>query len=248
MVMVMSSTNSFSVELVCMDEESRCGLIRGDIEKLFQILNKMGLDLGKVLVIVRGCGEQAMIHIGGASISGANALSVFPTGVDTSFAFVEMLGRAISSYIYSQDILPNCPRWVVEGFSLYAALMAYSRFDPDGASRVEKYYVETGGRGISGIEDLRSWVYKDHPAIQLIKKMLGEKASKLLRAFYSDGLDRKDCSDTVASMRGSAYILVKRFLESREDDIDLRKALESIATAGGKCEEKIYDMGVGSDE
>ena len=238
----MSSTSSFSVEVVCMDEESRCGLIKGDIEKPFQTLQKMGLDLGKILVIVRRCGEQAMIHIGGASISGVNALSVFPTGVDTSFAFVEMLSRAISSYIYSQDILPNCPRWVIEGFSLYAALKTYSRFDPDGASKVEKYYAETGGRGISRIEDLRSWMYKDHPAIQLIKKMLGEKASKVLKAFYSDGLDRKDCSDNVASMRGSAYILVKRFLESKEGHIDLRRALESIATTESKCEEKIYDI------
>ncbi len=87
-----------------MDEKSRCGLIRGDIEKLFQMLYKMGLDLGKVLVIVRRCGEQAMIHIGGASMSGVNAISVFPTGVDTSFAFVEMLSRAISSYIYIRKI------------------------------------------------------------------------------------------------------------------------------------------------
>jgi len=74
-----------------MDEESRCGPIKGDIEKLFQTLQKMGLDLGKILVIVRRCGEQAMIHIGGASISGVNALSVFPTGVDASFVLLRCL-------------------------------------------------------------------------------------------------------------------------------------------------------------
>ncbi len=177
----MSNTSSFLVEVVCSDEEGKCVSIKEDIVKMFQMLREMGLDLGKVLVIVRRCGEQAMIHLDGASISRVNALSVFPTGVDTPFGFVEMLSRAISSYIYSQDVLPNCPRWVVEGFSLYAALKAYSRFDPDGASKVEKYYVETGGRGISRIEDLRSWVYKDPPAIQLIAKMLGEKHLESLR-------------------------------------------------------------------
>lgn len=245
--MVLSSNSYSSIEVMCMDEERICASAKEDIEKLFQILHKMNLDLGKVLVIVRRCGEQSMIHLGGASISGINALTVFPTGVDRSFGFVEMLSRAISSYIYSQDILPSCPRWVVEGFSLYAALKVYSRFDPGGASKVEKYYVEAGERGMARIEDLRSWVYRDHPAIQLIGKMLGEKVSRLLKAFYSDGLDRKECSDTVASMRGRTYILVKKFLESKESHIDLQDALESIAASGSECEKKIYGLGADCD-
>ena len=245
--MVLSSNSYSSIEVMCMDEERICTSTKEDIEKLFQLLYEMNLDLGKVLVIVRRCGEQSMIHIGGASISGINAIGVFPTGVDRSFGFVEMLSRAISSYIYSQDILSSCPRWVVEGFSLYAALKIYSRFDPDGASKVEKYYVEAGERAIAGIEDLRSWVYRDHPAIQLIGKMLGEKVSRLLKSFYSDGLDRKECSDAAAPMRGRAYILVKRFLESREGHIDLRGVLESIAASGGECEKKIYGLGVKGD-
>ncbi|MEM1610865.1 MAG: hypothetical protein QXQ57_04375 [Sulfolobales archaeon] len=243
----MTSNSHSSVEVVCMDEERVCTSVREDAEKLFQMLRGIGLDLGRVLVIVRRCGEQSMIHLGGTSISGINAISIFPTGVDRSFGFVEMLSRAISSYIYSQDILPSCPRWVVEGFSLYAALKVYSRFDPDGASEVEKHYVEAGERGMAGIEDLRSWVYRDHPAIQLIGKMLGEKVSKLLKAFYSDGLDRKECSDAAAPMRGRAYILVKKFLETREGHIDLRGFLASIAASGGECEKKIYGLGGGGD-
>lgn len=108
--MRMSSTSSFSVEVVCVGEESRCDLIKRDGEKMFQTLREMGLDLGKVLILVRKCGEKAMIHLGGAIISGINALSTFPIGIDTPFGFVEMLSSAISSYIYSQDVLPNCPR------------------------------------------------------------------------------------------------------------------------------------------
>ncbi len=41
--------------------------------------------------------------------------------------------------------------------------------------------------------------------------------------------------------------MVKRFLESKEGHIDLRRALESIAATESKCEEKIYGMGAGGD-
>jgi hypothetical protein len=156
------------------------------------------------------------------------------------FELVSALSAILSSYLYSSGVLPGCPRWVIEGFSLYYALKAYAEVDAESAHAVEKRFMEESKKSGADVDALGSWRYKEHPVLKALSNILQEKAYRVLQAFYTTDSERDDSS--VASFRAVSYVLLRKAFESLGSSVGAGEALKLLASFGDECSAKVLEL------
>jgi hypothetical protein len=232
----------FSVEVVCTVNQDTCESLKRDFSEMLQRLCNRGLCLKKVILFVKKPSDQTMLQLHAFDFATIDAFGVFLVDREKPFELVSALSAILSSYLYSSGILQGCPRWVIEGFSLYYALKAYAEVDAESALTVEKRFMEESKKSGVDVDALGSWRYKEHPVLKALSKsnILQEKAYRVLQVFYTTDSERDDGS--VASFRAVAYMVVRKALESLGSSVGAGEALKLLASFGDGCSAKVLEL------
>jgi hypothetical protein len=230
----------FPVEVVCTVNQDTCESLKKRFSEMLQRLCDYGLCLKKVILFVKKPSDRTMLQLHAFDFAALDAFGVFLPDSEEPFELVSALSAILSSYLYSSGILPGCPRWVIEGFSLYYALKAYAGVDAGSALTVEKCFLEEAKKSGVNIAALGSWGYKEHPVLKALSNVLQEKAYRVLQAFYTTDSERDD--SLVASFRAASYMLVRKALESLGPGIEAGEALKLLASFGEGCSAKVLEL------
>ena len=230
----------FPVEVVCTVDQDMCESLMRYFSEMLQRLCNYGLCLKKVILFVKKPSDQTMLQLHAFDFATIDAFGVFLPDREEPFELVSALSAILSSYLYSSGILQGCPRWVIEGFSLYYALKAYAEVDAGSALTVEKRFMEEAKKSGMDVDALGSWRYKEHPVLKALSNVLQEKAYRVLQAFYTTDSERDDSS--VVSFRAVSYMLVRKVLESLGSSVGAGEALKLLASFGDGCSAKVLEL------
>lgn len=232
----------FSVEVVCTVNQDMCESLKRDFSEMIQRLCNYGLCLKKVILFVKKPSDRTTIQLHVFDFATIDAFGVFLVDREKPFELVSALSAILSSYLYSSGILQGCPRWVIEGFSLYYALKAYAEVDAESALTFEKRFMEESKKSGVDVDALGSWRYKEHPVLKALSKsnILQEKAYRVLQVFYTTDSERDDGS--VASFRAVSYMVVRKALESLGSSVGAGEALKLLASFGDGCSAKVLEL------
>uniref|UniRef100_A0A7J3Z5Q0 Uncharacterized protein n=1 Tax=Ignisphaera aggregans TaxID=334771 RepID=A0A7J3Z5Q0_9CREN len=217
-----------------------CKFIERNVNEIAKMFPDLGLKLKNVTIVVRKCGEDVVLQFS-SDLAQIDGIGVFRVDSDEGFWFVNMLSEVVASYIFTHDLLPSCPRWVIEGLSLYIALEMYRFLDPAKTLSIERLYASEASRCDISVDLLKSWSLKDHPSLQIVGKLLSEKVAKLMQVFYTEESEKGKCVDTALSLRSKAFELVKKALSSLGTP-GVGDVIKLLSQFGNACEEKVLSL------
>ncbi|MCC6065779.1 MAG: hypothetical protein LM576_07330 [Thermofilum sp.] len=228
------------VEAICKGDRDACESLKMLFFEMLQKLCDHGICLKKVVLIARKSNELVKLQLQAFDIASIDAFGVFLLDREKPFELVSSLSAVLSSYLYSSGVLPWCPRWVIEGVSLYYALRVYTEVDASSATLVEKYYLDEADRAGVNVSALSSWTYKEHPALKALSNVLPGKVYRALQALFTIESEKGDRLAT--SFKAVSYVLIKRALESMSSGVKAEETLKLLASFGEKCSEKILEQ------
>jgi hypothetical protein len=241
-----ASGGDLPVEVICKGDPDACESLKIDFAGMLKRLCDYEVCLKKVVLIAKKSYDQVVLQLHAFDLASVDAFGVFLLDREKPFEMVSALSDVLSSYLYSSGILPGCPRWVIEGVSLYYALKVYAEADAGSAALVEKHYLNEAEKAGVNIGELLLWTYKEHPALKALSNVLQEKAYRVLQAFYTADTEKNDAS--AASFKAASYLLVKRALEPVSSGVKAGEVLKLLASFGEKCLEKVLELGEPGEE